>query len=145
MTVELLSEMYRNVTMGSENLACVVPHIRDKALMRNVTYQLEKYADFTERTAVLLNRRVVKPKDPTLMKKVMSRGGIAMNTMFDDSDSHLAEMIVKGTQTGLEQLETKLAEFAGQGLDGDAVSLCREILDFERRVVKETKADRERM
>ena len=31
-TVELLSEMYRNVTMGSENLVSVIPMIKDKFL-----------------------------------------------------------------------------------------------------------------
>ena len=36
-TVELLSEMYRNVTMGSENLVSVIPMIKDKFLLSNVT------------------------------------------------------------------------------------------------------------
>lgn len=144
-TAELLAEMYRNVTMGSENLSYVIPHIRDKTLLRSVTYQLEKYADFTNRTAALLYKRAVKPEEPTLMKKVMSRGGVAMNTMFDDSDGHIAELIVRGTQTGLEQLEQKLTDFAGKGADPDAVSLCREILDFEKKTVREAQEERKRM
>ena len=40
-TVELLSEMHRNVTMGSESLSSVVPKIKDKFLLSNVTAQLE--------------------------------------------------------------------------------------------------------
>lgn len=130
-TVELLSEMYRNVTMGSENLATVVPKIRDKFLLTNVTYQLEKYADFTNKTEKLLQKRAVKPKEPTMMKKMMSRTGIAMNTLFDSSDSHIAEMIVKGTKMGVEQLEHKLNDFRGKGSDNEAVSLCRDIIEFE--------------
>ena len=43
-TVELLSEMYRNVTMGSENLVSVIPMIKDKFLLSNVTNQIEEYA-----------------------------------------------------------------------------------------------------
>lgn len=130
-TVELLSEMYRNVTMGSENLATVVPMIRDKFLLTNVTSQLEKYGDLTNKTANLLKKRAVKPREPTMMKKVMSRGGIAMNTLFDSSDKHIAEMIVKGTKMGVEQLEHKLNDFRSKGCDEDAVKLCRDIVQFE--------------
>lgn len=132
-TVELLSEMYRNVTMGSESLATVVPMIRDKALLSNVTSQLEQYADFTNRTASLLHKRAVKPKEPNLMKKAMSRGGIALNTAFDSSDRHIAEMIEKGTRTGVDELEQKLCEFTAHGCDKDAADLCRSIVAFERR------------
>lgn len=136
-TVELLSEMYRNVTMGSENLATVVPKIKDKFLLTNVTSQLERYADFTNKTAQMLDKYAVRPKEATMMKKAMSRTGIAMNTLFDSSDRHIAEMIVKGTKMGVEQLEHKLNDFRNKGCDEDAVKLCRDIAAFEH-----TEADR---
>ncbi|MBQ4354583.1 MAG: hypothetical protein IJC71_06785 [Clostridia bacterium] len=132
-TGELLAQMHRNVSMGSENLATVVPKIHSKFLLSNVTYQLEKYADFTNRTENLLKQYEVTPKPPALMKKLMSRGGIALNTLFDSSDRHIAEMIVRGTKTGAEQLEHKLHELHSRTGDANAVGLCREILDFEYR------------
>jgi len=63
----------------------------------------------------------------------MSRGGIELNTLFDSSDGHIAEMIVKGTKMGVEQLEHKLNDFRHKGSDEEAVSLCREIIAFEHR------------
>ena len=99
-TVELLSEMYRNVTMGSENLVSVIPMIKDKFLLSNVTNQIEEYASYTRETEKQLRKRSIDPKEPKLIKKLMSRGGIAMNTMFDSSDSHIAEMIEKGNENG---------------------------------------------
>ena len=131
-TVELLCEMYRNVTMGSENLATVVPKISGKFMLSNVTSQLEKYADLTNRTEELLEKRAVKAEKPSAMKKLMSRGGIALNTVFDSSDEHIAEMIIKGTDMGADQLENKLNEFKKNGSDSEAEKLCREIIDYER-------------
>lgn len=131
-TVELLSEMYRNVTMGSENLASVVPMIKHPALLTNVTAQIEKYADFTKRTEKLLNDRSVKPKEASIMKIIMSRGGIALNTAFDSSDGHIAEMIVKGTKTGVSDLEQTFEDMKKRGVDNDAAELCGEIIGFER-------------
>lgn len=135
-TVELLSEMYRNVTMGSENLLSVIPMIKDKFLLSNVTNQLEEYAAYTRETEKQLKKHSVDPKEPTLMKKLMSRGGIAVNTMFDSSDSHIAEMIEKGTRMGMESLVKKHDELSESGCDNDSLRLCGDIEDFERREVK---------
>lgn len=130
-TVELLSEMYRNVTMGSENLSTIVSKIQDRDMLTNVTNQLEKYASFTNRTGAMLNKRNVTPQEPTMMKKAMSKMGIAMNTAADSSDEHIAGMIGKGTMTGLTELEGKLHKLTAA--DEEAVKLCREILDFEKK------------
>ena len=130
-TVEMLSVMYRNVTMGSESLSAVVPKIRDKKLMSSVTAQLEQYAEFTNRTGKLLRRRMVDPEEPSFLKKTMTRGGILLNTAFESSDRHIAEMIAKGTKMGAQSLEDKLRVFEPQGCARDAADLCREIVTFE--------------
>ncbi len=132
-TSELLCAMNRNVTMGSENLASVVPMIRDGQLMTSVTAQLEKYAEFANMTEDALQAYSVKPKKQSLMKKAMSRGGIMLNTMFDSSDGHIAEMIERGTRVGVDGLERKLIELEARGCDSEAVSLCRDIISFERK------------
>lgn len=130
-TVELLAEMYRNVKMGTDSLAAMVPKIRDRDLMSAVTALLEQYAEFTDRTAKLLKRRAVKPQEPSVLKKAVTRGGIMMNTMMDPTPRHMAAMIAKGTKTGMRQLEDKLGELEARGCSRDAADLCRDILDFE--------------
>ena len=142
-TVELLSEMYRNVTMGSENLSTVVPMIRDSELMSDVTRQLESYADFTNRTADLLKHHNTEAKEPTFMKKAMSRGGIKLNTMIDSSDEHIAQMIAKGTETGADELRLKYEQLRDRGCDKNALNLCDEILDFERKEIARANQMRE--
>jgi len=127
---ELLGEMYRNVTMGSENLASVVSKISEKAMLTGVTTQLEGYADFTKRTEQLMQEQSMTPKKPSKMKKLMARSGIMMGTMFDSSDGHIADMIIKGTQMGADELEVSLITL--DSADQAAKSLCREIVDFER-------------
>ena len=131
-TSELLSEMHRNVTMGSESLSSVVPKIKDKFMLSNVTSQLERYADFTSKTESLMEKRAIRAKQPSLMKKLMTRGGIMLGTAVDSSEAHIAEMIGRGTKLGAEQLEHKLCEFETKGADHDAVQLCKSIVDFER-------------
>ena len=42
---ELLSEIYRNLQMGSENLGSVVSMIQNPQMLREVTSQMEGYAE----------------------------------------------------------------------------------------------------
>jgi len=130
-TVELLSEMHRNVTMGSESLTMVVPKITGSGMMASVTDQMEHYGEFTTKTEELLGRLNVEPRGSSLMKRTMTKMGIAMNTAIDSSDQHIAAMIGKGTMTGLTELTGKLHKLTDA--DEEAVNLCRDILDFEKR------------
>ncbi|MGN1345352.1 MAG: hypothetical protein ACI4V1_01090 [Eubacteriales bacterium] len=131
-TNELLAHMYRNVKMGNENLCGVLPKIRDKFLVTSVTSQMEHYSDYASRTASELRKRSVRPQELSAMKKAMAKSGIAMNTMFDSSDRHIAEMIEKGTRMGVDELEREMLRLSGEGCDHEVTSLCREIIAYER-------------
>jgi len=131
-TNELLGHMYRNVQMGNENLCDVLPKIKDRFLITNVTAQMEKYSAYAARTAAELRKRSVQPQELSAMKKTMAKTGIAMNTMFDSSDRHIAEMIEKGTRMGVEDLEGQMIRLTKEGCDSEVTGLCREIVAFER-------------
>lgn len=132
-TNELLGHMYRNVQMGNENLCDVLPKITDKFLLQNVTAQMEHYADYTSRTAAALRKRAVYPKELSPMKKTMAKTGIAMNTVLDSSNGHIAEMIEKGTRMGADDLEGQLMRLTDEGCDPEIAKLCGEIIAFERK------------
>ena len=130
-TGELLAEMYRNVTMGAESLAAVVPKIREEQLMTSVTGQMEQYADFTRRTEKLMRLRSEEPEEPGLLKKAATKGGIMMNMLFDPSERNICEMIARGTRTGVGQLQDTLEEMERRGCSEESAELCRDILSFE--------------
>ena len=131
-TNELLGHMYRNVQMGNENLCDVLPKITDKFLVTSVTSQMEHYSGYASRTAAELRKRSIRPQELSAMKKAMAKSGIAMNTMFNSSDRHIAEMIEKGTRMGVEDLEGQMVRLTKEGCDREVTALCREIVAYER-------------
>ncbi len=139
MTETLLSEVYRNLTEGSENLGNVVPMIKDRFMMQSVTGQMEQYSAFTKEATGLLMRRAVKPEKRTAVKKLLSRSGMALNTLFDSTDGHLADIIVKGTEAGAQSLEKTLCAAEAGGVSAEAASLARAVVEFERRSAAEMK------
>ncbi|MBQ8400498.1 MAG: hypothetical protein IJX14_01075, partial [Clostridia bacterium] len=68
----------------------------------------------------------------SLMKTLMTKGGIALNTLIDASDSHIAEMIRRGTNLGASQLARTTDRLAYQGCDDHVVTFARSVVDFER-------------
>jgi len=131
-TQELLAEIHRNLLMGSENLTNVVPKVKDKFLLREITFQLEEYAAHTRQAVSLMADYNVTPEKTGLMKTVMSKGGILLNTLLDSSDSHIAEMIARGTNLGASQLSKTVDRLAYQGCDDGVVQFGRTVVDFER-------------
>ncbi len=131
-TTELLSEIYRNVSMGSENLGNMIPKVSDKFLMRNITGQMEQYSAFAEQAGTMLKHRAVKPEPISAASKLMSRTGTVLDTLFDSSDRHIARMIAEGTRKGADSLEKTLCRLENMGAESDAVSLARSVVDFER-------------
>ncbi len=131
-TEELLAAVYRNVTTGSENLGNTIPMIKDRFLMRNVTDQMERYSTFTKQAGGLLMRRAMKPEKRSAVQKMMGRSGMMLNTLFDTSDGHLANIIVKGTERGADELEKTLCRLEEGGADSEVVTLARTVVEFER-------------
>ena len=111
-----------------------------KKFTQAVSHNIEKRCGYcyavrfeeTARTAAELRKRSVQPQELSAMKKTMAKSGIAMNTMFDSSDRHIAEMIEKGTRMGVEDLEGQMIRLTKEGCDSEVTGLCREIVAFER-------------
>lgn len=129
---ELLAEIHRNLTMGSESLTNVLPKVRDKFLTREITFQLEEYAAHTRQAVSLMAEYGVEPAKTSLWKSLMTKGGIALNTLVDSSDRHIAEMIRRGTDFGAAQLSKTVDRLAYRGCDDHVVQFGRSVVDFER-------------
>ncbi len=135
---ELLSEIHRNLTMGSESLTNVLPMVQDKFLVREITRQLEEYADRTRQTVSMMADYGVTPKKTNIMKSAMAKGGIALNTLFDSSDGHIAQMIRKGTHMGADKLSKTVDKLTYRGCDKPVAAFGRAVVSFEKDVAERT-------
>ena len=130
---ELIAEMYQSVTHEEDELVSAIPKIHGKSLITDITSQLERYADLEERTKQLMTKKSVAQKKQSLAEKLKSKGGMMVNTMFDSSDGHIADMIVNSAKTSADRLEAKLNAWNGGAGDAETAGLCREIIECERR------------
>lgn len=134
-TKELLAEVHRNLVMGSESLVDVLPKVQDKFLRREITYELEEYAAHTQRTVALMAKYGISPQKPSAVKTLLTKGGIALNTLLDSSDEHIAEMIRRGTDVGVTQLSSTIDRLTHRGCAEPVLQLARDVVALERTTV----------
>lgn len=128
----LLTEMYSNTRMALENINSVLPKVKSKFMISELTAQMESYGNMANRTSELMHQRSMEPKEPNLMEKAMAKLGINMNTLIDATDSHIADMMAKGCNMGADSLSEAYAKH-GMYCDSQVTDLCNEIIDYERK------------
>ena len=127
---ELLSGIYKSMRSGADNLVSVTPKIRDRFMLTNVTSQIEKIGEFTDKTEKMLRSRSLMPREPSRASRLASRGSIAVSTFIDPGRSAVAGLIRRGSFRGARRLGAVLERCRREGCDPDAAALCREVIAY---------------
>ena len=102
--------------------------------------QHEDYEKMSGRSALLAKDRGIEIKNPGPIKKAMMWSSIKMSTLADNSRAHIAEMMVRGTVTGITALKSSLGEVEKANADEEVLSLAKELLAAEERFEKKWKS-----
>ena len=122
-TEEALSEIYRNAQLALTSISDILPAVEDETIKNELHSQHEEYERFSAKAAVLARDMGLELKEPNPMKKVMMWGSIKMNTLTDNSRSHIAEMMVQGTVMGITALRATAGDVPEDGNEA-IISLC---------------------
>ena len=136
-TEEVLAEIYRNAELALQSINDIMPQVDDHETREELSRQHEEYEKFSSRACAIAKDLGIDLKEPNPFKKMMMWGSIKMNTLTDNSRSHIAEMMIQGTVMGITALKTSLSDSEGYG-DGEIIELLRELItleeDFEKRL-----------
>ena len=127
---ESLHNLYKNVHTALESISYVTKETEDAAMKEELAREYEAYESYAGKLAKEMLSREIEPKEPNVFKKAMLWGSIKMNTLKDDSKSHIADMLIQGTTMGLTEVMTLLSE-NGKIVDEVIVSLAEELRDME--------------
>lgn len=127
---ELLAEIYRNCQLALESISDVLPEVEDEKLREEITRQHEEYEKICAQAAMLAKDKALEVKEPNPMKKAMMWGSIKMNTLTDNSRSHIADMMIQGTVMGLTSLKTSYGE-RPENDDEEISAVTRDLIALE--------------
>lgn len=138
-TEEALAEIYRNAQFALQSIANILPQVEDGDTRDLLHAQHEEYEHFSAKAAMLAKDRGIEVKEPNPFKKAMMWGSIKMNTLTDNSRSHIADMMVQGTVMGVTSLRTTANELCEDG-DEEIADLLKEMITAEEKFEKEWKS-----
>ena len=137
-TEEILAEIYRNTQLALQSIADILPQVEDSETRETLVSQHEEYEKFSAKAAMLAKDKGLEVKEPNPFKKMMMWGSIKMNTLTDNSRSHIAEMMVQGTVMGITALRASASQLSPEGNE-DVIALLEELLAAEERFEKKWK------
>jgi len=137
---ELLEYVYQTCDMGKNSLTDLLKALnnKDNKIKPIIEKQLKEYEKYYQRAKKLLKENKVTPKTKGPFTEMMSKMGISMNVMKDNSDSAMADMIMRGLTMGTIEMEKKIQDYE-KTADKKIIKLAKEVLEFQENNIEDIK------
>lgn len=135
--VKFLNKLYQNANMGVSSLSNLIPRADDVRFKRELKDQLDIYQDMCDDVRDKLYSYNVKPKDLGFMAKTGAEISMKMSTMMDNSPSHMAQMMIEGTNMGIIDLNKDLNNYCVK--NKSILNTARDMLECEQQNIDRLK------
>ena len=129
-TAELLSGLYKNMKMGADSIVNISSKVQEGALRDELTKELDTYESYAKKIGKLIYSAGDTPKEENIMAKMASKMGMAMNTLTDSTESHIAQMMIEGATMGITENTKLINQYEKQGADSEALKIGRDTVKF---------------
>ncbi|MBQ3219866.1 MAG: hypothetical protein IJB32_04670 [Clostridia bacterium] len=102
--VKAINDVYKNAHIALQSISDLMPSVDDEDIKKELQEEYEGYEKLIGEISAFMAENGLEPKDINPFKKAMMWSGIKMNTMFDNSRTHVAEIMIKGTVMGITEL-----------------------------------------
>lgn len=99
--LEILDELNKGIKMGMDSISNVLKSVKDDNFKQVLLNQYNKYDGLLNKVNEQLQGYGTLPKDLPTMQKAMGFIEVKLNTTSDNSISHIAEMMLQGTNMGI--------------------------------------------
>ena len=97
----ILNELNKGIKMGMDSISSIAEKVTDDQLKDDLQSEYNQYNTILNDVNAELGKYEEFPKELNPAQKMMGWFDIQITTMTDDSDSKIAEMLIKGTNMGI--------------------------------------------
>ena len=126
--MKILREIVRNTEMGIQSISNLMSHIENENFRKVIMNQQDDLRNFYNRALNELDCDEQEQAKSGFFEKTMLKAGVSMNTMFNDSLSHIADMLIDGYNMGINSVQKCVNELKKDGTE--MPSIAGEVLDF---------------
>lgn len=135
--INVLDELSKGACMGMDAIKFVLDKVEDKEFYNLLERQYDGYKKIKNKIDELYPEYSEdEPHETNAMNKVMTWYGIEMKTMFDNSNSKIAELLLQGTNMGIIEGRKLLNH---KGTDKEVEKLVSEYVKNQEEAVEQLK------
>lgn len=135
---ELLNFVYQNSQMGVTTINQLIEIVEDGEFKNHLKSQYTEYQEIHKIAKNMLNESGFDEKGIGTLEKIRTYLMISMETLTDKSPSHIAEMLIIGSNMGVINAVKNMKKY--KGAEPKIISLMERLLKFEENNVQELKA-----
>lgn len=135
--ISIYQGIQKNAEMAIHAIDTISSKVYDDDLAMQIARQSLKYSDIRNRAVDRLLQGKAQPYQENPISNVMLKAGIQMNTLLNTSTSHIAELMIQGSNRGIVDICKSLNHYSEAG--GQAVEFAKELIDFEEKNIERLK------
>lgn len=137
---ELLEHMYQDSEMATYSLETLLNELKgkDNKIIKVIEDILKNYENYYKDFKKQLKKEKVNLKSSGMMAKMGSSFGIKKEVIVDNSDSRIADMLIKGLTMGTLDMEKKISKYS-ENIDKKTLKQAEAFLKFQQESIAELK------
>ena len=129
-TIEFLSSLYKNMKMGSDSIIDISSKVKEGKLRDELAAELDTYEKYSKKIGMMIYDLGESPKEENIVKKMATKMGMAMNTLTDSTESHIAQMMIEGATMGITENTKLINEYKTKNVSDEALRLGRDSVSY---------------
>ncbi len=137
---QFIEYIYQNASMGVKSLTDLLKELngKDNKIKSLIEEKLKEYENFVKESKALLKKYKIKPKEKSMMANLSAKMGMKMELIKDNSDSRIADMLIKGFTMGNLDIE-KVIDRYEEDAKSDIIKLANKLLKFGEANIEQLK------
>lgn len=129
--VKVYKEIQKNAGMAITALDVIADKVFEDDLAMQIARQSMKYSEIHNKAKKKLLDGKAQPYQKSGMKDFMLTAGIHSNTLLNTSTSHIAELLIQGSNRGITEMYKILNHCPNA--EAHSVEMAKELMDFEEK------------
>lgn len=130
--------IYKTAQIALSSISNVLEELDNVTLKEELKKEYEGYESFTCKLTTFIKENEYELKEVNPMKKAIMWTSIKLNTLTNDSGSHIASLMIKGTVTGITEMQ-ELINGNSNALDQNIVKYAKELKELMEKYEQDLK------
>ena len=138
--IEIYKHIYQDSEMSISSMEALKKELKDKdnKIKDILEDTIKEFTDYKKYSEKVLKKCNCELEEESMMAKMMANMGIKKEVLIDNSDSHMADLLIQGISMGSINREKKRDDYKDI-ISGKDLKYAKKFLKFEQEKIEELK------